>query len=229
VRTRELLRSGFAAAADEQGNADKERNTHAGSSTRDNLREWEQIHDELLEADVYEAFLRLRNRYLRSVERHEVQHRLDYQRGLIPVPEILASRLGVENPLDAPQGTLPARARDELSAYLASAVRAEDSPLLELLLLARYLFDRGALGGPYSYAALAAYEGIARELGIDVEALVGHGTLTRGRFVPLFRAVVERDPTELRRAASRVYAAAYGQDVPATRVALATSNREWRH
>jgi len=196
---------------------------------RSNLEEWEQIHRELMSRDGYDAFLRLRNRYVWSVQRHEVQHRIDYTRELVPVPEILAKRLDVENPIGVEEGTLPARARDELSAYLSSIVQANDSPLLELVLLARFLFDDSNLGGPYSYAALAAYEGIARELGIDVDALIGTGPVSRQRLTELFYAVIERSPDELRAAADRFYFAAYGEKLPVVTVESNHANAEWRH
>jgi hypothetical protein len=196
---------------------------------RANLLEWQEIHEALMSQDGYDAFLRLRNRYVWSVERHEVQHRLDYARELVPVPEILAKRLGVENPIGVEEGTLPARARDELSAYLASIAQANDSPLLELVLLARFFFDETNLGGPYSYAALAAYEGIGRELGLDVDVLIGSGIIGRERLTRLFYAVTERSSDEIRAAASRFYQSAYGQKLPIVEVRSSRANPEWRH
>ena len=196
---------------------------------RSNLKEWQEIHDELMSQSGYNAFLRLRNRYVWSVERHEVQHRLDYARELVPVPEILTKRLGVENPIGVEEGSLPARARDELSAYLASIAQANDSPLLELVLLARFFFDENNLGGPYSYAALAAYEGIGKELGLDVDALIGTGVIGRQRLTRLFYAVNERPADELRAAASRFYRSAYGQELPVVETKSSNSHPEWRH
>ncbi len=196
---------------------------------RTTLREWQEIHDALMSRDGYNAFLRLRNRYVWSVERHEVQHRLDYARELVPVPEILAKRLGVENPIGVEEGSLPARARDELSAYLASIAQANDSPMLELVLLARFFFDETNLGGPYSYAALAAYEGIGKELGLDVDALIGTGVIRRERLTRLFYAVTERSSDDLRAAASRFYRSAYGQELPIVEVQSSHDNPEWRH
>jgi hypothetical protein len=196
---------------------------------RSNLQEWEEIHEALMSRDAYDSFLRLRNRYVWSVERHEVQHRLDYARELVPVPEILSKHLDVENPIGVEEGSLAARARDELSAYLASIAQANDSPLLELVLLARFFFDESNLGGPYSYAALAAYEGIGRELGLDVDALIGSGVIGRERLVRLFYAVNERSSDELRAAASRFYESAYGQKLPVVEVQSSRANQEWRH
>lgn len=193
------------------------------------LERWDAIDAELLTPANLSAFLRARDAYARSIERHEVQHRLDYQRGLIPVPALLAARLGVENTLDAPTETLAGRARDELSAYVASIAQASDSPLLDLLLLARFVFDRTMLGGPYSYAALAGYEGIGRELGIDVSSVLGSGTVTRPRFAALVYAVCAQDPRRIRDAAARFYASAFGQELATVREAGTVYYTPWRH
>jgi hypothetical protein len=193
------------------------------------LERWDALNRELLTPANLAAFLRARDAYARSIERHEVQHRLDYQRGLIPVPSVLAARLGVENILDAPTATLAGRARDELSAYIASIAQAPDSPLLDLLLLARFVFDRTMLGGPYSYAALAGYEGIARELGIDVGAVLGTGAVTRARFAQLVYAVCDRDPDRIREAAERFYLAAFDQPLAKVHESGTIYHTPWRH
>jgi hypothetical protein len=179
------------------------------------------------------AFDRVRDRYVASVERHEVQHRIDYRRGLIPVPAILAERLDVENPLDAAQTSLAGRARDELSAYLAAIAQAPDSPLLDLVLLSRFLFDEDNLGGPYCYAALAAYEGIAGELGIEPGVCEGESegdtAIDRARVAELFRRVTARPPAELRAAAARFYSRCFGQPVPEVHRSEQIVRAPWRH
>jgi hypothetical protein len=193
------------------------------------LERWDAINKELLFPTNLAAFLRARDAYAQSIERHEVQHRLDYERGLIPVPAVLAARLGIQNTLDAPTDTLEGRARDELSAYLASIAQAPVSPLLDLLLLARFVFDGGMRGGPYSYAALAGYEGIGRELGIDVDDVLGKGVVTQARFANLVYAVCGHDPNRIRDAASRFYKAAYGQELATVRESGNVFHTPWRH
>jgi hypothetical protein len=197
--------------------------------SRKELSEWDDLHDELLSHDVLAAFLAYRTAYARSVERHEVQHRLDYARGLIPVPELLCKMTGLENPLDAPASSLPGRARDELSAYLASIITAEHTPLLELLLLSRHLFDKPSLGGVYWYTALAAFRGIASELGIDPESLLGRGAVRRERSAALVGAVLDKPPEQIRAAATRFYQKAYGQKLAVVQAKSARENRPWRH
>jgi hypothetical protein len=196
---------------------------------RAELGEWDGLHAELTSDKVLSAFVAFRRGYAKSVERHEVQHRLDYARGLIPVPPTLCEVLGKDDPLDAPEGSLAARSRDELSAYLASVVTAEHTPLLELLLLSRHLFDRGALGGVYWYAALSAFRAIGRELGVDVEGVLGKGPVSRARSAELVRKVLAAPPEELRRAAASVYEKAYAQKVPDVRRLDEKESRPWRH
>lgn len=192
------------------------------------LIEWDELHDDLLAPENYQLFLDLRRRYTAAVRRHEVQHRIDFDAGLIAVPELIAKRLGLENPLDAPATGLAGRARDELSAYLAAIAHDPDSPTLEFVLLMRHLFHRDTIGGPYSYAALAALEGIATELGIPVEAAL-RPHIQPARLTPLVLAVIQRPPAELRRAASAVYERAYGRALPNVTIKARVDHPDWRH
>jgi hypothetical protein len=196
---------------------------------RAGLHEWDALHDELLTRANLSAFERLRNHYVASVERHEVQHRLDYRRDLVPVPSLLAELLGVENPLDAPYGTRPARARDEMSAFLASVIDSGPSPALELALMARHVFAKHSLGNAYSYAVLGAFIGIARELKIDTERLIGWRRIRRENAAALFLALTERPPDQIRKAARRFYHASYGQPLPAVKTTSKKENASWRH
>ncbi len=194
---------------------------------RAQLGEWDSLHAELSRPGPAAAFRRLRDFYASSVERHEVQHRIDFARGLFPVPEILCKQLGVDDPLDAPEGTLRARAREELSAYLASVIASTHSPVLELVLLSRHVFV--GRGGTYWHAALAAFRGIAAELGLDSDALVGQGVIRPGRFAQLWTAILAKPPDELRGAAQRFYDKAFGTALASVEVVSRTDHREWRH
>lgn len=176
---------------------------------RADREEWDSIEDELRER--LPSFEALRDRFVRGVERHEVQHRLDYARGLFPVPASLASWLGVENPLDAPEGSLAARARDEESAYLAELGRADDSPLLDLVILSNFVLNRETKNPPYTYAALAVYAALGKALGVDVDAVLGR-SISRQRFANLAELLWGRPADELRDAARRAYAAEFGSE-----------------
>jgi hypothetical protein len=195
---------------------------------RDQLRSWESIHEQLLEQQHLSAFHQLRDNYVHAVERHEVQHRIDYARELFAVPQVLAERLGLENPLGASAGTLAGRSRDELSAYLASIATAEPTPHLQLALLCRHLFDERTLGGPYSYAALGAFESIARELGIQAAALEKR-VLKRPDFAELVVQVLSRESTELRDAAKRVYEKQYETALTEPKLVTQRDFAVWRH
>lgn len=195
---------------------------------RDQLREWDEIHEALLEPGTLHAFERLRDRYAASVERHEVQHRIDYARGLVPVPPLLVSMLHVDNPLDAKPGSLAARARDELSAYLAELAGKQDSPLLALVLLSRFVLDRDLSSGPYFYAALAVFEGIGQQLGLDVDSILGRGA-DRQRFAKLLLSVVRSNPSRIRRAAARSWDHQFGAQLPTVQSQSEKRNQPWRH
>jgi hypothetical protein len=176
---------------------------------RADREEWDSIEAELRER--LPDFEALRDRFVRGVERHEIQHRIDYGRGLIPVPASLCSWLGVTNPLDAPAGGLAARARDEESAYLAELGRDDDSPLLDLVILSNFVLNRETRNPPYTYAALAAYAAMGKALGIDVDTVLGR-SISRQNFAKLAVLLWERPPEELRKAARRAYAAEFGAE-----------------
>jgi hypothetical protein len=193
------------------------------------LYEWDELHDTLLSKANYAAFLRLRDPYVQAIERHEVEHRLDFARGFRPIPSSLCRIIGLENALDAPVGSLQERVSSEFSAYLAQLSDGPDSPVLELVVLSGILLNAHASGGVYWYAALGLFEAVASELGIDAERVVGHGRLERERIAELVRQVLARPADELRKAAARAYQKAYGEPVPHVLKKFARQNPAWRH
>ncbi len=192
---------------------------------RSDREEWDAIEDELRER--LPSFEALRDRFVLGVERHEVQHRIDYQRGLIPVPASLCGWLGLENPLDAPTGGLAARARDETSAYLAELARNDDSPLLDLVILSNFVLNQETRNAPYTYAALAVYAALGKELGIDVQAVLGR-SISRPRFARLAIELWSRSESELRNGARRAYAAEFGFELPSVRREGGHENARYR-
>ena len=125
----------------------------AGRISRAELREWERIVDEL--RDSMNGFEAVREPYLRSVERHEVQHRLDYLAERLELPELLARRLGGVERTGHDLGSVAMRSSTELSAYL-SQIADDPAPLLAVLTMSRAFFDKHLIGGPHSFAALVA-------------------------------------------------------------------------
>ncbi|MBN2195325.1 MAG: hypothetical protein JW751_21080 [Polyangiaceae bacterium] len=194
---------------------------------RKQLYEWDELHRELLREEHLAAFLRLREAYVANVQRHEIEHRIDYGRGLVPVPALLAEGLGLENPLDAPEGGLAARSRQELRAYLAETAQAPYSPVLGLLLLGRNLFAPGSSGGPYWYAARALFKGLAEELGCaDRHRLTGR--IRPADSAGLLLDVLARDDATLRRGLERLHRRAFGEPIPVVNITADVRHRAWR-
>jgi hypothetical protein len=193
------------------------------------LYDWDELHDALLSKPNYAAFLRLRDPYVLAIERHEVEHRLDFAHGFRPVPASLCRILGLENALDAPAGSIQERVSSEFSAYLAQLAEGPDSPVLELIVLSGILLNTHSSGGVYWYAAIGLLEAVATELGIDPEQIVGHGRLERERIAALVTQVIQRSPDELRKAAAQAYEKAYGEPVPHVVKKSTRENAMWRH
>ena len=191
------------------------------------LYEWNELHAELRRGRVLAAFERFRDRYAASVQRHELQHRLDFDRGLIPVPPIVCDMLRVDNPLGVAPDSLPGRVRDELAAYLASIAQAPDSPLLDLVLASRPLLDKHS-GGIYWYAALAILDGMAQNLGIDAHAITGR-SVRRDEAARLLSAIAARDDAALRKAAVDTYREQFGRDLELLEETQRVDRAAWRH
>lgn len=195
---------------------------------RKELLEWDDMHADLVSPRLLAAFVAARDEVGASVERHEVQHRLDYRGGLVPVPEGLAKLVGLENPLDAPPGSLAARVRDEHSAFLAQIADAKH-PALEILLVSRYAFDATNWGGAYTYVALAVIDELAKRTGKTTEAkLVGGGSVQRRVVAELFHHLVAQPPDALRKAARDAWEAGHGAKLPALRVTSTVTRERYR-
>jgi hypothetical protein len=197
---------------------------------RSELFEWDDLHEELLSPELERAFVRMRSRYAASVERHEVQHRIDFGRGLVPIPEPLRARLGLGSGLDARPESLGARARDEMSAYLAMLAASPASSRLDLVLLSRFVFDRRAQGNAYCYAALIIIEELARQLGLpDLSPLTARGAILRSHAATRLAALVDRSPEELSAAAASLWELHYGGKLPNVTTSRTSLNTAWRH
>jgi hypothetical protein len=196
--------------------------------TRANLREWDELHDELLSRETLAGFAKLRDRYTLSIERHEAQHRWDFSRGFVPLPELVARMVGAENPLDAPEGGYAASVRNEFSAYLAQLGTGPDSPLLDLVLMTRLSLSRDTVGTAHSHAAVTCLLAVGRELGIAPEPYLERG-MRRRDVADLFLALVSHPPAKLRDAARTAFATSFGVPLPAVTRRDVRDNRPWRH
>lgn len=198
---------------------------------RASLEAWATLHKELLGEGNVATFERLRDRFASATERHEVQHRLDYARGLFPVPRPLASRLGIANPLDVDPTSLAARARDEASAYLAQMAAAELPAALTLVTVARFLLDKALWGDPYGYAALAVLDALADEATTRAreEEVVEAGAVRRERVAERVLALTDLPDAQLRDVARRAYVRLFGDAVSAVTTREIARNRTFRH
>jgi hypothetical protein len=196
--------------------------------TRENLREWDELHQELLEPDMLAAFGRLRDRYTLSIERHEAQHRLDFSRGFTPLPEIVAHLTGAEDRLAVHENSLAAATRNELSAYLAELGESSDSPLLALVLMSRLALSRVTLATPHALAAVSALIAVGTELGLGSEELLRR-TIRRRDVAELLTKVGAQEPDRIRKAAAAAYAKCFGEPLPQIRRLKVVDHRAWRH
>ncbi len=194
---------------------------------RRELHEWDELHARLVTPRLLGAFLAARDLVGASVERHEVQHRLDYGSGLQPVPERLARLVGLDNPLDAPPGSLAARVRDEQSAFLAQ-IADSARPSLDVLLLARYAFDAAQWGTPYTYVSLAILGELAERTGRTPEPLIVRGSVDRVALAGLFHHLVALRPDALREAARGAWEAARGAKLPEVKTATSVTRERYR-
>jgi hypothetical protein len=180
------------------------------------LAELEALQRGLDSREVDRVFDAVRDVLITSVERHELQHRIEVARAQpLPFPDALARFAGPLAAADGTQRPLAARARDELSAYLAELARDDTTPRVNLTLLARFAFDRRAWGGAECAAALTVLDGLARELELPSPgALIERGEVVRERLAPLYLAAAGVSTAELRSAARRLWERLFGEPLP---------------
>ena len=175
------------------------------------LRAWQAINDELDSALMREAFDELLERYSEPIERHEVQHQIDFRRGLVVVPAPLRDILGMPETMDVEPWSAAARCREELSADLASIATTEKGALTALVLSQEPLFDRSTWGTPHAFGAAVIMTAMAVELGIPTgEPLFTRGHFDRRRAKELLFAVAERPRDAISAAARGAYQTLFG-------------------
>lgn len=194
---------------------------------RAELRAWESLHDDLLSPERLDDFMLVREAVLRSVERHEVQHRLDYAAERFELPPLLARRMGKLELQGHATHSLPMRASLELSAFL-SEIADDPAPLLALVTMSRMVFVKRLHGTPHSYAALVALESMARELGINTEERLGR-SVTRQELAQLLYEICVRPTKQLREAAKKAYQREFGTPLASVKRLDFQVNPRWRH
>ncbi len=192
---------------------------HINAEYRDDLRPLvperelamlDEIESSLHDAALDDAFASARDRLVASIERHEVQHRLDYLRpDPLPMPSALERWTGPVE-VDGREHRSAARARAEMSAYLAQLARDVATTKADTTLVLRFLLDQKLQGIPECSAALAIAEGLADELKIPIDApLVEHASIIRERAAALY----PRDPRQAARGDPRGREASLGRRV----------------
>jgi hypothetical protein len=179
---------------------------------RAEIEELRRIQKRFARPDVLRAYTMVRDAFVASVERHEVEHRLD-QITPIPTPKALdavippgGGRAG-ENARD--------HVRNELSAYLSQVARDEPLTKTTFTMLLRFLADPRVRGGAESYAALIATEELAGELGIQgVAPLLHDRQLDDARIDVAHRELTAVPAPKLRAAARKVWARLFGRELP---------------
>jgi hypothetical protein len=178
------------------------------------LRELDAIGEGLAEPAVRRAVETLHEAALRSVERHEVQHRLDQLEGERPVPGTVARYAGRPAP-GRPPSPLAARVTAETSAYLGEIARGGRMARTTLAVLVAHALDDREAGGVYCLTALAVLDALGDALALPVDALVVGRAVDREAVAARFLAITERDDDAVAGAAARAFEATFGRPLPA--------------
>ncbi len=186
----------------------------AGAVPQGGLDELRRLDDEVGEQAFLDTYARLRDVLVDSVERHEVQHRLDYARpDPLPMPRPLEALVGPAG--EGESHRFAAQTRAELSAYLGELARDERTTKVNLTMISRFLFKKQMQGMAESYSAVVIFEGLADELGIVRAAgLVSRGNIQRERAADTYLALTALPPEALRAAAGRLWAKLFEGPLP---------------
>jgi hypothetical protein len=162
------------------------------------------------------AYADLESAFLESVERHEVQHRLDYELDEETLPDRLEALTGPAEFRGA-ENQRATRARAELSAYLAELARGPKVVKTNLALLSRFLLDRRSWGTAESYSTLVLFETMVHELGIEEEPLLVDRRIDREAVSQAYLAIREKDAEQIAEAAARSWSDLFGATFPPLR------------
>ena len=179
-------------------------NLYRGIESRIPRAEWrelESIASELEDAALRRAYRVLEEAFSASVERHEVQHRLDFVSGAMHHATPLLDALGATTHEDGTRNERSWKRRTELSAYLSELARSPDLAHINLALFSRHLFHRSGWGTAESSSMLLIFEGLARHLGLEHEPLVRRRRVDRSALAELYLAIRRNEATALAAAA----------------------------
>lgn len=180
------------------------------------------LQDRLTAPSLRRLFGRLLMRHASSVERHEVQHRLDYADPDFAVPAALLIAMGVEDTDENRKKPSIERASAELSAYAAELARDPGWVMVNLALLTEHLYDGS--GGAEGWSAILILDGLAELTGIYAapdapRRLLDSLPLGADDVAPVHLALMAARPEALSEAAATLWQRWYGRP-------LATISRE---
>ncbi len=180
------------------------------SMPRGELEELRSIQKRIDRPDLKHAYALLRETFVASVERHEVQHRLDQIHPIATPKAIDALVSGGGRAGD----NLRDHIKNELSAYLAQIARDEALTRTTFTMLLRFVADPRVRGSAESYAALITTEELARELGVaGIEPLLRDGHIDDARVDLAHRELTAIPAPKLREAARKIWSRLYGRDL----------------
>lgn len=173
--------------------------------------------------------MRLRDHFTEGVERHEVQHRIDHETQLSPLPEDVRGWLLLEDGKPEDTSGFALRVRQETSAFLAALAASRGRARLDLILATRYLFLRFMQGDAYSYAGLVVLSEVARALGVEPQGpLIVRRHIARAEASRLLLRCIEHPDERVAEAASKGWSRLFGRPLPETRTIGTRVNRGWR-
>ena len=177
-------------------------------------RELADIQDALEDESMRATFRAIADPLERSIEHHEVQHRLDHLSHVLAhfPPEIEA----YTGPLQAGEriNVRAEKTTTETSAHLAELARDASVVKTNLAIFSTFLFREHGWGTAESYAALVVFEGLARELDVAYAPLVVRRRVDRNALAALYLALRAKPAAELRSAAQRLWERLYARPFP---------------
>jgi hypothetical protein len=162
------------------------------------------------------AYASVRDAVADSVERHEVQHRLDLKHASVaeplPVPAPVSALIrGDSQRADELRDAV----KSELSGYVAQIARDDRLPRTTLAMLLRFLVNPRTRSSTEAYVAMIATEELCKALAIqDVSPLVHDGHLDEERLARAHRELTSVPPKELTGAAAAVWGHLFGRPLP---------------
>lgn len=172
------------------------------------LEELKNIQARLTSEHATKTYLAIRDAIADSVERHEVQHRLDLKSDNLdeplPIPECVGALLPDPQAVD-----LRETVRSELSGYLAQVAREDHVPKTVFTLLLRFLINPRMRASTEGVVAKIVAAELAKEQNLPVRDLTSESGIALA-----YRDLTSTPPHELRQAASRAWARLFERDLP---------------